>query len=442
MIDRRDLPEAIYGALMTALASLPIVVLLMAALMRPSFGRDAGQWEATDADVRKWYRELMQPENPSVSCCGEADAYHADSFVVENGTTIAIITDTRDDGPLGRPHIEPGTRIAVARQQAEIRRRQSHRARRHLRSTPAGGFLRPLLHHAGWAGITATTFADATVAYSGVKPGWNDRPGVALPYRFHGPRPRVRVWKDGRSVDCDIIDVGPWYDNRNGWAFDSYWQTGARPRAESDSRTNHAGIDLTPAADHAIGLNGKGVVDWEFIQESSMTDTTLPAPVVVTMPPTQSTNDKVRNWVHTAFAGILTAIAGWTGINLPGATMRWATVKADSLNVHAEAGGAIVDTLMKGEKVRVIGGPTPHKLKWWQIESRHAAGVLVGWVAEGDGKTVWLEVEAEEPPKPVPYPRPPLMPSAPVPKPTQGWQVFAVLAFLVVVAAVAWWGGH
>jgi hypothetical protein len=113
MIDRRDLPEAIYGALMTALASLPIVVLLMAALMRPSFGRDAGQWEATDADVRKWYRELMQPENPSVSCCGEADAYHADSFVVENGTTIAIITDTRDDGPLGRPHIEPGTRIAV-----------------------------------------------------------------------------------------------------------------------------------------------------------------------------------------------------------------------------------------------------------------------------------------------------------------------------------------
>jgi hypothetical protein len=189
------------------------------------------------------------------------------------------------------------------------------------------------------AGITATTFADATVAYSDVKPGWNDRPGVALPYRFHGPRPRVRVWKDGRSVDCDIIDVGPWYDNRNGWAFDSYWQTGARPRAESDSRTNHAGIDLTPAADHAIGLNGKGVVDWEFIQESSMTDTTLPAPVVVTMPPTQSTNDKVRNWVHTAFAGILTAIAGWTGINLPATITAATSPKIDP--------PAIVSTVVK-----------------------------------------------------------------------------------------------
>jgi hypothetical protein len=122
--------------------------------------------------------------------------------------------------------------------------------------------------------------------------------------------------------------------------------------------------------------------------------------------------------------------------------MRWAIVKADSLNVHAEAGGAIVDTLTKGERVRVLGGPIHHKLKWWKIESRHAAGVLVGLVAEGDGKTVWLEVEAEEPPKSVPYPRPPLMPSAAVPKSTPGWQVFAVLAFLVVVAAVAWWGGH
>jgi hypothetical protein len=125
--------------------------------------------------------------------------------------------------------------------------------------------------------------------------------------------------------------------------------------------------------------------------------------------------------------------------------MRWAIVKADSLNVHPEVGAVtIVGDLRKGEKVRVIGGPVDRTKRWWKIESksRYAAGVLVGWVAEGDGKTVWLEVEADEPPKPVPYPRPPLMPSPPVPKPIPGWQVFAVLAFLVVVAAVAWWGGH
>lgn len=188
-------------------------------------------------------------------------------------------------------------------------------------------------------GITATMFADATVAYADVKAGWNDRPGVALPYRFRGKRPRVRVWKDGRSVDCDIIDVGPWYDNRSGWAFDPYWQSSARPRAESDSRTNHAGIDLTPAADHAIGLNGKGVVDWEFIQEPSMPDTTTQPPVIVNMPPPQTTNKTVRDWVHTAFYGLLTAIAGWAGINLPSTITAATTPKIDP--------PAIVSTITK-----------------------------------------------------------------------------------------------
>jgi hypothetical protein len=176
-------------------------------------------------------------------------------------------------------------------------------------------------------------FADATVAYRDVKPGWNDRPGVALPASFGLPRPRVRVWKDGRSVDCDIVDKGPWNTN------DAYWTTGARPQAESGTdlhgrTTNRAGIDLTPAADHAIGLNGKGLVDWEFInEEHPMTDTTTPAPVVVTVPPAQSTNDKIRSWVHTAFAGILTAIVGWQGINLPATINSAAAPKADQTTV-------------------------------------------------------------------------------------------------------------
>lgn len=76
-------------------------------------GRDDGQWEETDATVRAWYRELMQPDNPMVSCCGEADAYYADSFEVLDGKYLAIITDTRDDKKLGRPHIPSGTKIVV-----------------------------------------------------------------------------------------------------------------------------------------------------------------------------------------------------------------------------------------------------------------------------------------------------------------------------------------
>jgi len=35
--------------------------------------RDNGQWEGSDPKVRQWYQKLMQPDNPRVSCCGEAD---------------------------------------------------------------------------------------------------------------------------------------------------------------------------------------------------------------------------------------------------------------------------------------------------------------------------------------------------------------------------------
>jgi hypothetical protein len=49
------------------------------------------------------------------SCCGEADAYWADSFEVDKktGNWVAIITDTRPDEERKRKHIPPGTRIVV-----------------------------------------------------------------------------------------------------------------------------------------------------------------------------------------------------------------------------------------------------------------------------------------------------------------------------------------
>lgn len=75
--------------------------------------RDSGQWEATDPAIREWYQSLMQPDVPTASCCGEADAYWADEIHVRDGKTFAKITDDRPDEPLGRPHRDIGAEFEV-----------------------------------------------------------------------------------------------------------------------------------------------------------------------------------------------------------------------------------------------------------------------------------------------------------------------------------------
>jgi hypothetical protein len=75
--------------------------------------RDLGQWDDVDPLISKWFRELKRPDNPFGSCCGESDAYWADSYEVNGDQYIAIITDERDDEPLRRAHIETGTRFVV-----------------------------------------------------------------------------------------------------------------------------------------------------------------------------------------------------------------------------------------------------------------------------------------------------------------------------------------
>jgi hypothetical protein len=75
--------------------------------------RDTGQWEDRNEDVRKWFRGLMQPDNPTISCCGEADAYWADKVVTRDGKNYAVITDDRADAPLNRPHVPMGTEILI-----------------------------------------------------------------------------------------------------------------------------------------------------------------------------------------------------------------------------------------------------------------------------------------------------------------------------------------
>jgi len=96
-----------------AAALLGIFAVLALVLTDRAHARDLGQWEAADPTVREWYQSLMQPDVPTASCCGEADAYWADEIHVRDGKTFASITDDRPDAPRGRPHIDVGTEIEI-----------------------------------------------------------------------------------------------------------------------------------------------------------------------------------------------------------------------------------------------------------------------------------------------------------------------------------------
>jgi hypothetical protein len=87
----------------------PIAAIAALAMLLPAAARDNGQWGDSPANIRQWFQSLMQPDNPAVSCCGEADAFEADTFEVEGDHYIAVITD-------GKGVIPPGTRIPVPNQ--------------------------------------------------------------------------------------------------------------------------------------------------------------------------------------------------------------------------------------------------------------------------------------------------------------------------------------
>jgi hypothetical protein len=94
--------------------SSPIIIWTVSAtVLVLSICRASAHDDGVDPIHRRWFNELMRPDNPSIRCCGLADAYWADSYEVNSDQYVAIITDTRDDTPLGRPHIENGKRVAV-----------------------------------------------------------------------------------------------------------------------------------------------------------------------------------------------------------------------------------------------------------------------------------------------------------------------------------------
>ncbi|HLH98044.1 MAG TPA: hypothetical protein VKW08_23300 [Xanthobacteraceae bacterium] len=82
------------------------IAITLAGLSAPVQARDNGQWANSPVQIRQWFKGLMQPDNPYLSCCGEADAYEADTFEVNGDHYVAVITD-------GKGVIPNGTRIDV-----------------------------------------------------------------------------------------------------------------------------------------------------------------------------------------------------------------------------------------------------------------------------------------------------------------------------------------
>lgn len=128
--------------------------------------------------------------------------------------------------------------------------------------------------------IKATVFNDVELAY-GPKPP--DFMGYSLPGRISGELPlRITNRATGLSAVGNKCDIGPWYASGVRGGEDRWWENGTRPRAETDSQTNGAGIDLYPALARAIGVPiverggrivaGEAQVDVEIISENQMAE--------------------------------------------------------------------------------------------------------------------------------------------------------------------------
>jgi hypothetical protein len=85
-----------------------MIVILFGASLYPVFAHDHDHPE-----LDAWYATLMQPDNPSMSCCGKSDAYWCDDYFARGDKAFCRITDDRPDGPLKRPHIPIGTEIEI-----------------------------------------------------------------------------------------------------------------------------------------------------------------------------------------------------------------------------------------------------------------------------------------------------------------------------------------
>ncbi len=90
-----------------------LLLILTAAVVLFALGCCAFAHDHEHPELDSWYAGLMQPDNPTVSCCGKSDAYWCDTINVKDGKTFCTITDDRDDAPLRRPHVPMGTQIEI-----------------------------------------------------------------------------------------------------------------------------------------------------------------------------------------------------------------------------------------------------------------------------------------------------------------------------------------
>ena len=96
------------GILLLMLDAVVGLVILLAFLFAVAqvLARPSAQWAGEPESIRQWFQSLMQPDNPTMSCCGEADAFEADTFEIDGDHYVAVITD-------GKGVLPPGTRIPV-----------------------------------------------------------------------------------------------------------------------------------------------------------------------------------------------------------------------------------------------------------------------------------------------------------------------------------------
>jgi hypothetical protein len=75
--------------------------------------RDLGQWEGRRSATSRVVQWADAARQSDFVMLWAGRRLLADSYEVKGDEYIAIITDTRDDRPLGRPHIDNGRRFAV-----------------------------------------------------------------------------------------------------------------------------------------------------------------------------------------------------------------------------------------------------------------------------------------------------------------------------------------
>lgn len=218
---------------------------------------------------------------------------------------------------------------------------------------------KPVARTPRFTNITATSFAglsddeeSRTSAYPPNALIESNKPGVALPLHFAGTRPVVRVFANGKFVDCPIVDVGPWNTH------DPYWATNTRPLAEAQHAnkttaqngrvpTQAAGIDLTPGAWSALGFTGNldaitATVSWDFVDYLGASPAPTPpvTGLVKNVWPTQAEAE--------SFFGN-PASAGWEAANLVYVSCPWTLTvegtKSNRILIHKKAAASLTRIL-------------------------------------------------------------------------------------------------